>query len=84
MAEKGRGAPFPSSPASDPAAHPPHPAPAAAEQPPPASYIRVRTELCESLTMPGWEKLLMEESQPLLQPPLTPRDGFPARTSLFS
>ncbi|KAH7041965.1 PLC-like phosphodiesterase [Macrophomina phaseolina] len=28
--------------------------------------------------MPGWEKLLMEESQPLLQPPLTPRDGFPA------
>ncbi|KAF4304528.1 Glycerophosphoryl diester phosphodiesterase [Botryosphaeria dothidea] len=28
--------------------------------------------------MPGLEKLLMEESQPLLQPPVIPRDGFPA------
>lgn len=75
MAEKSRDAPFSPSPAA------PAPPPTAAADPLSASFIRVRTELCKHLTMPGLEKLLMEESQPLLQPPVTPRDGFPARTS---
>ncbi|OJD34307.1 glycerophosphoryl diester phosphodiesterase [Diplodia corticola] len=44
---------------------------------PPASFLRVRTKLCENLTLPGWDRMLMEEQRPLLHPPVQPHGDFP-------
>lgn len=52
--------------------------PPAAETQPRQSFLRVRTQLCENLTLPGLHKMLTEEQRPLLQTPVKAHDGYPA------
>ncbi|KAF9637815.1 Glycerophosphoryl diester phosphodiesterase [Lasiodiplodia theobromae] len=52
--------------------------PPAAETQPRQSFLRVRTQLCENLTLPGLHKMLTEEQRPLLQTPVKAHDNFPA------